>query len=1385
MTVEIHQGFTMTETGWRSAIVLSAGAVIALTVWCLSQGITTTFMHLYYIPLVLLAYHYRRMGIVPAVLLSMVYLVLVLIYAGNSPVTVESAFFRTIVFIAIAALVAYLAETLGAARDHLNAVSEIREGLAENANVWMMVLDKNGRIHEWNRAAEEISGYFAEEVMGKNAIWKRLYPVADYRKEITGKIAEIIAQRNYLENLRTTITCKNGSQKTLLWNTQEMAGSTGGVPRYIAIGVDITDRVHAEEVLQKSEHRSAVLLEAIPDLMLVISRDGTYRDFHVSDLSVLAMPPDRIIGTNIRDSGFGQESVDLILLHIERALKTKLLQQFEYELVLPQGKRQFEARMVALSEDTVLGIIRDITERRLAEDALRESEEKYRTLIEKANEAIIIAQDGNFAFANPSMSRLLGVPADELTGKPFADFVWPDDRDLVTTRYRKRMAGEDIPDTYDFRVIGAEGKLRWVFISAAQILWQGRPATLNLLTDVTERRLAEDLRKATEFRLDSAMEIGSLAWWEMDMPTGAVRFDARKATMLGYSPGMFRHYTDFTTLLHPDDLEPTMQAMRNHLDGKAARYQADYRIRVASGEYRWFRDVGGITRRHADGTPATLTGIVIDITAAKRADEALRESDERFRQFFNNINDALYLHAIGEQGLPGKFIEVNDVMCERLGYTRHELLQLAPQDIVSDAGRAKMPAIAEVMAGKGHATFETEHRRKDGSIIPVEVSTVILSLAGTRVAMASARDITERKRAAEALTQSEERYRTLAEASPDQIFINDRSGIIQYANSMGLKLLGLPYDQVIGKHRETFFPPEMIREQDATFEKVFDTGESLRQEVRIRFGEREEWIDTTLVPLKDAAGHINAVLGVARDITERKRMEDALRESRQLFSDIISFLPDPTLVIDREGKVLAWNRALEQLSGIPAEDMLGKGDYEYSLWQYGKRRPILIDLVQNPDQDAARMNYFNILHEGTTVTAETQLNLTAGRSIALFLIASPLYDVKGSVIGAIESMRDITRIKETEAELARLNENLERIILERTRALQEEVVQRQRAEKDVQAALDYTRSVIEANPDLMVILDLEGKILDINTAGETLTGIPKDQLIGTPYFSYLVDDGTLYTAFSQHLETGWTEKVIRIQRADGHTTPLSVHATMIKGTGTSPDRIIVSAHDITRQKQDEAAIQASLDEKVLLLREIHHRVKNNLQIIISLTNLQIRTIEDPEMKQILAETRNRVRAMSLVHERLYMSGNLSSIDLSDYTKYLASQLFSFYGVDHTRVALHTDIEKIPLDIDTAIPLGLVLNELISNALKHAFPDGRNGIISISGHLAAGDVLTLVVRDNGAGMPQDYNWKETDSLGLRLISGLVDQVGGTIEKGGGEGTMFIITIHRKPNRESSA
>ncbi len=215
--------------------------------------------------------------------------------------------------------------------------------------------------------------------------------------------------------------------------------------------------------------------------------------------------------------------------------------------------------------------------------------------------------------------------------------------------------------------------------------------------------------------------------------------------------------------------------------------------------------------------------------------------------------------------------------------------------------------------------------------------------------------------------------------------------------------------------------------------------------------------------------------------------------------------------------------------------------------------------------------------------------------------------------------------------------------------------------------------------------------------------------------------------------------------------------------------------EIKQRKEGQEQINNSLKEKVVLLREIHHRVKNNLQVISSLLNLQSGYISDKKSLEVFRESQNRVRSMALVHEKLYRSKSLNKIDFSDYIISLAKDLFNSYSVENRRVSFVSDFDGTFLEIDTGILCGLIVNELISNSLKHAFPDGKKGEIYISMHLNSDNNYYLTFKDNGIGFPVDIDFRNTDSLGLQLVTSLTSQLSGEIELKKNGFTEFDITF----------
>lgn len=213
--------------------------------------------------------------------------------------------------------------------------------------------------------------------------------------------------------------------------------------------------------------------------------------------------------------------------------------------------------------------------------------------------------------------------------------------------------------------------------------------------------------------------------------------------------------------------------------------------------------------------------------------------------------------------------------------------------------------------------------------------------------------------------------------------------------------------------------------------------------------------------------------------------------------------------------------------------------------------------------------------------------------------------------------------------------------------------------------------------------------------------------------------------------------------------------------------------EITSRKRAENQIKVSLQEKEVLLKEIHHRVKNNLQIISSLLNIQSEYIQEKEVLEMFKVSQNRIGSMALIHEKLYQSKDLARIEFAEYIQDLVANLFFLYEIDSSVVALKLNIDNVFLSIDAAIPCGLIINELVVNSLKHAFPTGNSGEISIGFHSDNEKKITLLVSDNGIGLAPDFDLKSTASLGLQLVDDLINQLSGTVELNRNHGTEFKI------------
>ncbi len=252
---------------------------------------------------------------------------------------------------------------------------------------------------------------------------------------------------------------------------------------------------------------------------------------------------------------------------------------------------------------------------------------------------------------------------------------------------------------------------------------------------------------------------------------------------------------------------------------------------------------------------------------------------------------------------------------------------------------------------------------------------------------------------------------------------------------------------------------------------------------------------------------------------------------------------------------------------------------------------------------------------------------------------------------------------------------------------------------------------------------------------------------------------------------------IPLRAKDGTLIPVETKVTNSKWGDT--DVLFGISRDITLRKRMETQVQASLKEKELLLKEIHHRVKNNMQVISSLLDLQSDHLNDKQEVELFKDSQARITSMSLIHELLYQSESLSSIDFESYIQQLVYNLQESFETDAGRIAVNIEAKDIFLGIDVATPLGLIINELVSNCFKYAFPDGKTGAISIALHTIDSNTAELIVGDNGIGIPKDLDFRRSDTLGLQLVTNLTEhQLDGNIEIGQNGGTKFRIKFKMK-------
>jgi PAS domain S-box-containing protein len=364
---------------------------------------------------------------------------------------------------------------------------------------------------------------------------------------------------------------------------------------------------------------------------------------------------------------------------------------------------------------------------------------------------------------------------------------------------------------------------------------------------------------------------------------------------------------------------------------------------------------------------------------------------------------------------------------------------------------------------------------------------------------------------------------------------------------------------------------------------------------------------------------------------------------------------------------------------------------------------------------------------------------------------------------------------------------------EELRASQEQIAQQQEAltasRETLEAERQRYRELFDLAPEAYLVTNLHGTIQEANGHAGTLLNLASPRLIGKPLSFFIAeDDRPAFRALLVQLkdEQSARDWEVRVKPSQSSPFPGALSVTLARTLQGDLVGLRWLLRDITRRRQAEEALRqanATLEERVrertaavsLLLRESHHRMKNNFQLIASLLDLQADASGDPQVHAVLEKCQHRLQAMALIHESVHQSEDADQIDVTRYLNTLSTQLFEAYRGEGQPVTLALQLEEVWMPFKTAIPCGLIVNELLSNALKHAFPPGAPGEVAVALRAEADGRISLAVRDTGVGVPAGLDVRRTNSLGLQLVYLLTEQLGGTLELDHRQGTSVVLTF----------
>lgn len=1131
------------------------------------------------------------------------------------------------------------------------------------------------------------------------------------------------------------------------------------IERVVFTGIDVTERVRATEMLASRERELQTIANHVP---VILSRfDKQYRHLYVNAAvePITGLPPEAFLGKSNHELGMPSDLSDFIKEILTKVFETGESQTGEFSYLAQNGLRNFEVTFVPeFGPDqtviSVFGVTHDITERRIAEEKLRESETRFRHMAENIPGAIIqytLHSDGTdqVNYMNTACEEIWEVPAEAVHADSQIHWrmVHPEDVEGLKN-FIADSAKKMGPVSHSWRIITPSGRLKWLQVYARPELLPANAIRWNCaIFDVTFQKQAEEKLRASEEKFRALFEASPYANAVTNSQGQYVAVNTAFTQMTGLTAEQVIGKTRAELGLIPQESQGQFNDIMTQLATHGQVYNGESSLPSPTGQRSFLYSI----RRVLIDNEIQDISTAIDITKQKQAEAALRESEERFRTLIHDLDVGVIL--LSPQG---QITLSNPAASEILGLSAEELqgilatdlrwqivredetpfsLDEIPFSIVVQTGQPFRNIVVGATNQKtGTRTWMqvngTPRSAPDGSLLHVILTFI---------------DITSRKKVEDELRLKDSAIATSINA---KTFL-DLDGRVSYVNRAFVDLWGYQQqEEVLGRHATEFWQnPSEVEDIIEQLRKVGSyQGEltGLRKDgtffnaqisanlIRDRYGRPTHMMGSIvdITAQKQAAEEVVRARDAAEMALNRLKIESARAEQ---FARLAEVAGQGICISRLDGHFTYLNPFFRRLLEIPPEDEISA----HTFWEF---LPSELHLFMH---DAV----LPITQKVGNWIGEMDLLTKTGKRLSVLNNISLVHNTEGELTGYANIITDITGRKQAELKLR-------------------EIEKRQRLALDAgqMGTWEWEIGTDRLNWDARQI---------------ALFGFPPHGFDGrlSTFLKFIHSDDL--AAVQQVLNDAAKGKdfngQFRIIRSDGTIRWLHGAGIVSFDSIGLPKRLIGINYDVTDRVLSEQMLRESIREKEAMLQEIHHRVKNNLQVITSLLNLQAERIKEPSARSVFLESQNRVRAMALVHETLYGSESLARVELPRYLGRLCDSLLQTFG-GNDRVYLERDIDPIELDLDRALPIGLITSELVSNALKYAFPSDQKGLIRVVLKDGGNSDYLLIVSDNGVGLPKDFDPESLSSLGLYLVRVLTRQIRATLEIGRDQvGTTFTLRL----------